>query len=34
MMIDVIGVRPPGGFKLEIEFSDGTAGAHPGYACS
>jgi hypothetical protein len=26
MMIDVIGVRPLGGFKLEIEFSDGTAG--------
>ncbi len=26
MMIDVIGVRPLGGFKLEIEFSDGTKG--------
>jgi Protein of unknown function (DUF2442) len=26
MMIDVIGVRPLGGFKLEIEFSDGTTG--------
>jgi hypothetical protein len=25
-MIDVIGVRPPGGHKLEIEFSDGTVG--------
>jgi hypothetical protein len=24
MMIDVIGVRPLGGHKLEIEFSDGT----------
>jgi hypothetical protein len=26
MMIDVIGIRRLGGFKLEIEFSDGTAG--------
>ena len=26
MMIDVIGVRPLGGHKLEIEFSDGTVG--------
>jgi hypothetical protein len=26
MMIDVIGVRPRGGYKLEIEFSDGTIG--------
>jgi hypothetical protein len=26
MMIDVVGVRPLGGFKLEIEFSDGTTG--------
>ena len=26
MMIDVIGVRPVGGHKLEIEFSDGTVG--------
>jgi hypothetical protein len=26
MMIDVIGVRHLGGFKLQIEFSDGTAG--------
>jgi hypothetical protein len=26
MMIDVIGVRPLGGHRLEIEFSDGTAG--------
>lgn len=26
MMIDVIGVRRLGGFKLEIEFSDGTVG--------
>jgi hypothetical protein len=26
MMIDVLGVRRLGGFKLEIEFSDGTAG--------
>jgi len=25
-MIDVIGVRPLGGHKLEIEFSDGTVG--------
>ena len=25
-MIDVIGVRPLGGYKLEIEFSDGTIG--------
>ena len=25
-MIDVIGVRPLGGHKLEIEFSDGTIG--------
>jgi len=25
-MIDVIGIRPLGGFKLEIEFSDGTTG--------
>ncbi len=27
-MIDVIGVRPLGGHRLEIEFSDGTAGVH------
>jgi hypothetical protein len=26
MMIDVIGVRHLGGYKLEIEFSDGTIG--------
>ena len=26
MMIDVIGVRPLGGHKLEIEFSDGSVG--------
>jgi hypothetical protein len=26
MMIDVIGVRRLGGFKLELEFSDGTVG--------
>jgi hypothetical protein len=26
MMIDVLTVRPLGGFKLEIEFSDGTIG--------
>ena len=26
MMIDVMGVRPAGGHKLEIEFSDGTVG--------
>jgi Protein of unknown function (DUF2442) len=26
MMIDVIGVRNLGGFKLELEFSDGTTG--------
>lgn len=26
-MVDVIGVRPLGGHKLEIEFSDGTVGA-------
>ena len=26
MMIDVIGVRQLGGFKLELEFSDGTVG--------
>ena len=26
MMIDVLSVRPLGGFKLEIEFSDGTSG--------
>jgi hypothetical protein len=26
MMIDVIGVRPLGDHKLEIEFSDGTIG--------
>jgi hypothetical protein len=26
MMIDVIGVRPLGGHKLEIEFSDNTIG--------
>ena len=26
MMIDVIGVRPVGDHKLEIEFSDGTIG--------
>jgi len=26
MMIDVIGVRPAGDYKLEIEFSDGTVG--------
>ncbi len=25
-MIDVIGVRRLGGFKLELEFSDGTIG--------
>jgi hypothetical protein len=25
-MIDVIGVRPLGGFRLELEFSDGTVG--------
>ncbi len=25
-MRDVIGVRPLGGYKLEIEFSDGTIG--------
>ncbi len=25
-MIDVIGVRPLGDYKLEIEFSDGTVG--------
>jgi uncharacterized protein DUF2442 len=28
MMIDVIGVRPIDGHKLEIEFSDGTVGVH------
>ncbi len=27
-MIDVIGVRPLGGYRLEITFSDGTAGVH------
>ncbi len=27
MMIDVIGVRPLGAHRLEIEFSDGTVGA-------
>ncbi len=27
MVIDVIGVRPLGGYKLEVEFSDGTIGA-------
>jgi len=26
MMIDVIGLRRLGGFKLEVEFSDGTVG--------
>jgi hypothetical protein len=26
MMIDVVGVRPLGGLRLEIEFSDGTTG--------
>jgi hypothetical protein len=26
MMIDVIGVRPLGGHKLEVEFSNGTIG--------
>lgn len=26
MMIDVVGIRGLGGFKLEIEFSDGTTG--------
>ena len=26
MMIDVIGVRPLGGYNLEVEFSDGTIG--------
>ena len=26
MMIDVISVRRLGGFKLELEFSDGTVG--------
>jgi hypothetical protein len=26
MMIDVIGVRPLGSHRLEIEFSDGTVG--------
>ena len=26
MMIDVTGVRPVGGYKLEVEFSDGTVG--------
>ena len=26
MMIDVTGVRPLGGYKLEVEFSDGTIG--------
>jgi hypothetical protein len=26
MMIEVIGIRRLGGFKLELEFSDGTAG--------
>jgi hypothetical protein len=26
-MIDVIGIRRLGGFKLELEFSDGTVGA-------
>jgi hypothetical protein len=26
MMIDVIGLRRLGGFKLELEFSDGTTG--------
>ena len=25
-MIDVVAVRPLGGYKLEIEFSDGTIG--------
>jgi hypothetical protein len=24
MIIDVIGVRPLGGYKLEVEFSDAT----------
>ena len=28
MMIDVIRIRPLGGYRLEIEFSDGTAGVH------
>jgi hypothetical protein len=28
MMIDVIGVRHLGGFKLEVEFSDGMTGVH------
>ncbi len=27
MMIDIIGIRRLGGFKLELEFSDGTIGA-------
>ena len=27
-MIDVIGVRSLGAYKLEIEFSDGTVGIH------
>jgi Protein of unknown function (DUF2442) len=27
MMIDVVGVRPLGGHRLEIAFSDGTVGA-------
>jgi hypothetical protein len=27
MMIEVIGIRWLGGFKLELEFSDGTVGA-------
>jgi hypothetical protein len=26
-MMDVIGIRPLGGYNLEIEFSDGTIGA-------
>ena len=26
MMIDVIGIRRLGGFRLEIEFSDATTG--------
>jgi hypothetical protein len=26
MMIDVIGIRRLGGYRLEIEFSDGTVG--------
>jgi hypothetical protein len=27
-MIDVVSVKPMGGFRLRIAFSDGTAGAH------